>query len=231
MFIYTCNLIVDSVYILFLNINSFLFSFLYFLKVLDVILITLFLLTLWSFFINTSFKTKIIFFLFFIITVAIWGTWASLDIFMLFLLLAEFFILFLFLIVSWNVNFFSDNIRISKKTFALLTIGAFLIYFSSISFNSSLYLQQKLFIYNYVWEIITNDLFIYFYFFFVDYPLLIIYLTLILTLFSLLFIWFYFILRRIQLKAPEKNPVVEILREQKTAFQFKLKPKARLFQK
>lgn len=221
----------DSVFLFLTNINQKLFAFTYFLNILDILLLTIMCLIFWGFFINSAFKVKIIYFLFFIITIAIWGMWASLDIFILFLVLAEFFILFLFLIISWNVNLFNEKPFTPKFFFFKLYITTLLIYFLSVIFSTSTFVQQKYFLYWFFWDTYTNDLFIYFYFFFIDYPLIIIYITLILSIFSLLFVWFYFIMRGLQLRRTENLLSLNILREQKLVSQFKYKPKLTTFKK
>lgn len=121
--------------------------------------------------------------------------------------------------------------RLHLNFFFKLYITTLLIYFLSVIFSTSTFVQQKYFLYWFFWDTYTNDLFIYFYFFFIDYPLIIIYITLILSIFSLLFVWFYFIMRGLQLRRTENLLSLDILREQKLVSQFKYKPKLTTFKK
>lgn len=212
-------------------INSTIISILY-LKLLDFFLITAFTICIWSIIKTTVFRVKFIYFLFFILTIAIWGIYASLDGFILLLVMTEFLVILLFLVTSMTFNFISNSKKLPNYLFLIFYIATLLAYCWAMPKTVSTFTHMYHKVYQYGLEIVnSSDLFTFFWGFFVEHNLLVFYITLILSLFSMFFIWSYFTLRYLAQANRVRAKTIELVRKQQLAKQALYKPHLRIFKK
>lgn len=210
---------------------SFIISILY-LKPLDLFLITAFSICMWSIIKITVFRVKFIYFLLFILIMAIWGMYASLDGFMLLLVMTEFLVILLFLITSMSFNFISNSKRLPNALFFVFYLATLLAYFWVMPSTISTFTHMYHKVYHYGLEVINSaDLFTFFWGFFVEHNIIVFYITLILSLFSMFFIWSYYTLRYLEQTGRVKAKTIELIRKQQSAKQALYKPHLRMFKK
>lgn len=162
------------------------------------------------YFIFTSFRVKLVLFIFITVLFSIWGFLHNLDGMMLILLTAEFTIFLFFLMTytqlysnfsfldssSWNITFISLLV-IYPLTYQTVQISTV-----SINYYQSLY------------HTVSSDFFIIYYLLFDVIPIVTILLTLIIGLFSLFFIILYFNLKLIKQNNSVKLKQIFFLRKQ-----------------
>jgi hypothetical protein len=147
------------------------------------------------------------------------------------LLVAELFIILLFLVICLTYSFYSKQRQYSVVFKYIFFFFSFVIFFFYIPYQATMFKYTYYFIFFRIQDIIPSDLFFFFQYFFIDFYLSIYYISLILTFFSIFFICFYYILKQTQQQSKIKVDTFQILRNQNIIKQRTFKTQIRIFQK
>lgn len=147
------------------------------------------------------------------------------------MLLTEFLVIMLFLLVFLSFNINSEQPNFLPNLFFGFFCGALIIFFFTIPYISSKQFTSTDFIYLYVLDVVSRDLFMFFFYFFIETPLASIYIATILGLVSIFFVSVYFSFKYYAQKMSNSIQQYSILRKQNLVKQANYKTPIRIFQK
>lgn len=175
---------------------------------------------------NSSLRSKFIYFLLNIVLFSIWGFIFDLDGIILVFLTAEFTIFLLFLMTY--IQLYSNYSFVSAPTNYLYLIGFFVI--TILIHNQTFVFFNFISYYKCINHLVSSDFYILYYFLFEKLPLLVIFFTLIISFFSFFFIIMYFSLKLTKLSSHKNLKNLYYLRKQILIKQTNFNTKLHTFQ-